>query len=201
MLESRVVTLWTFQLSIMPWRNFIIILQTNASEVDFARTCLHSFYYTLWIDAFFLCTMIPSFFFLRSTRTGRSAVFKTKRKRIFFFFYASGSQLIYIRCCKNTARTTKHRLVFLVLRITSVDIVFLLLSGHIAPILFVCFSKVVADFFVRWRLGVCSSLFAIVASHAAVARNQFSTWCHRSPSYFAYFYVTGDLFVWPINLL
>lgn len=119
--------------------------------------------------------MIPSFFFLRSTRTGRSAVFKTKRKRIFFFFYASGSQLIYIRCCKNTARTTKHRLVFLVLRITSVDIVFLLLSGHIAPILFVCFSKVVADFFVRWRLGVCSSLFAIVASHAAVARNQFST--------------------------
>lgn len=121
--------------------------------------------------------MIPSFFFCVQLEQEEVPCLRQNEKEFFFFFlfYASGSQLIYIRCCKNTARTTKHRLVFLVLRITSVDIVFLLLSGHIAPILFVCFSKVVADFFVRWRLGVCSSLFAIVASHAAVARNQFST--------------------------
>lgn len=60
-------------------------------------------------------------------------------KRNFFFSCFKCEPVSgFIHCFENTAHTTKHRLVFLVSRITSVDIVFFLFPGHLAFVLFVC---------------------------------------------------------------
>lgn len=148
-------------------RKFYYYFTSKRERLASAGTCLHLRDYALWIDCFFF--FFPCIVFLSSfcLQLEQEEVQCSKNKKEISFSSCFKCEPVsgFIHCFENTARTTKHRLVFLVSRITSVDIVFFLFSGHLAFVLFVCLFFWGGGCFCFVFLFVSGYVFIIVCHH------------------------------------